>query len=378
MAYTPTLIPRRVLARAEVVNDNLNAIAAAIAEVPDGTMIAEGRQNFYTTAGTATAYTVTASPAPTAYVTGMSYRVKIHDANTGAATVNINSLGARTIKTAAGAALAAGDLALGVIVDLTYDGTDFRVVSAATPGLVKQTSVTDATADRLLITGAFGLGGRSTQVTSEGALDGITVSGWNHFAAGTSATVGGPSTASSGLVLTMIYNTGADAVQKVYELTGNGGKEWTRSQNGGTWGAWKRTGGPFVGAVSEAGGVSTGDIIETGSNGNGKYTRFADGTQVCFHAFATGSVVALGAGTFADPYRSATVDWTFPAEFKVDFPVASVTPALNTTTGTQKALYPVVAARSLTGLTGIQVFRGSSDTTASNPFIYLRAVGRWF
>ncbi|SFB18892.1 hypothetical protein [Azotobacter beijerinckii] len=36
-----------------------------------------------------------------------------------------------------------------------------------------------------------------------------------------------------------------------------------------------------VGTVEQSGGVPTAAIIEQGSNANGRYTRFADGTQIC-------------------------------------------------------------------------------------------------
>lgn len=37
----------------------------------------------------------------------------------------------------------------------------------------------------------------------------------------------------------------------------------------------------IVGVVAQSSGVPTGTIIEQGSNANGRYVRFADGTQIC-------------------------------------------------------------------------------------------------
>lgn len=42
------------------------------------------------------------------------------------------------------------------------------------------------------------------------------------------------------------------------------------------------THGNLVGTVSQSGGVPTGAVIETGGSGNHRYTRFADGTQICW------------------------------------------------------------------------------------------------
>ncbi|REK68008.1 MAG: hypothetical protein C6P35_03295 [Cohnella sp.] len=80
-----------------------------------------------TTAGTGTAYTLTLSPAPTALVAGMRVTVKIHTANTGAATLNVNGLGAKSIKKANGNDVAAGNLKASGVYTLVYDGSAFTL-----------------------------------------------------------------------------------------------------------------------------------------------------------------------------------------------------------------------------------------------------------
>jgi hypothetical protein len=93
--------------------------------------IAGGVLKVYTTGGSADAYTVTLSPAISTYSTtaDLSFMAKIHTANlTTTPTVNVNALGAKTIKDRAGAALVAGALPTGCVVKLWYDGTDFRAV----------------------------------------------------------------------------------------------------------------------------------------------------------------------------------------------------------------------------------------------------------
>jgi len=83
-------------------------------------------------AGSNDTYVITLSPVPAAYVTGMCVNFKPATANTGGATINVNSLGAKTIKKASSAGLIAlddGDLVPGVVYQLLYDGTDFQVVS---------------------------------------------------------------------------------------------------------------------------------------------------------------------------------------------------------------------------------------------------------
>jgi hypothetical protein len=83
-------------------------------------------------AGGSDSYAITLTPAITAYVTGCHYVFKANTANTGAATLNINALGAITIKKAAGGIttdLATDDIRAGQWVIVVYDGTNFQMVS---------------------------------------------------------------------------------------------------------------------------------------------------------------------------------------------------------------------------------------------------------
>lgn len=87
---------------------------------------------FASDAGANDTYTATLSPAITAYVTGAHYRFKANTANTGAATINLNGLGAKTIKKAAGGItsdLADNDIRAGQWVDMVYDGTNMQMQS---------------------------------------------------------------------------------------------------------------------------------------------------------------------------------------------------------------------------------------------------------
>lgn len=83
---------------------------------------------YVVTAGADT-MTATAIPAPTSYVAGMAYDVKIGVTNTGAATINLNGLGAKAVKKSPAVALVAGDLVANSIYRMVYDGTNFQVVT---------------------------------------------------------------------------------------------------------------------------------------------------------------------------------------------------------------------------------------------------------
>jgi hypothetical protein len=84
---------------------------------------------YVVTTGSANAYVATYSPAPSALVAGMRFTFKANFANTGACTLNPNSLGATTIKKNGSSDLAANDILNGQIVQVEYDGTNFQLLS---------------------------------------------------------------------------------------------------------------------------------------------------------------------------------------------------------------------------------------------------------
>lgn len=62
-----------------------------------------------------------------AYFTGLRVRAKFTNANTGASTLNLNGLGAKSIKKAVSTNIAVGDILAGGIYELFYDGTNFQI-----------------------------------------------------------------------------------------------------------------------------------------------------------------------------------------------------------------------------------------------------------
>lgn len=95
-----------------------------------------GAKIYAASSGTDT-YTATLSPAITAYATGQTVRIKFGNANTTAATINLNSLGAKSIKkvTSSGSsvALVANDIQAGHMGELIYDGTNFQLINPIPP-----------------------------------------------------------------------------------------------------------------------------------------------------------------------------------------------------------------------------------------------------
>jgi hypothetical protein len=80
-----------------------------------------------TAGGTANALMISVGGPPTAYAQGQRYAFVVAGNNTGAATLAVNGLPAKSIRRPDGSTLAAGDLVAGTLVAVTYDGTNFRL-----------------------------------------------------------------------------------------------------------------------------------------------------------------------------------------------------------------------------------------------------------
>ncbi len=80
------------------------------------------------TTGSANAYVLTSGLSLPAYATGQQLSIIPNFTNTGAATINVDGLGARAITKLGANALAVGDLVSGRPYTLYYDGTQFQVV----------------------------------------------------------------------------------------------------------------------------------------------------------------------------------------------------------------------------------------------------------
>ena len=94
-------------------------------------------------AGVSDTYVCTVTTAPDSYTTGLTVIFKPNTSNTGAATLNINSLGAKNIVTSANGTPADNDLIAGRFYALVYDGTSLRILEANLSGTVSDAQVPD-------------------------------------------------------------------------------------------------------------------------------------------------------------------------------------------------------------------------------------------
>jgi hypothetical protein len=117
-------------------------------------------------------YAITVTPAPTAYATGQRFIFKAGTVNTGAATLNVNALGAKSIVKSFNVALDNGDIKASQIVEVVYDGTNFQMVSALATTVSHKTGQSTRTADTASgsQTIAHGLGKTPRKVTISSSL----------------------------------------------------------------------------------------------------------------------------------------------------------------------------------------------------------------
>jgi hypothetical protein len=157
-------------------------------------------------------YAITLSPIPTSYVNGMIVKFKPDTANTGAATLNVNSLGAITIKKSYNQDLETGDIEANQLVVVVYNSTGpvFEMVSQS--ALSKTTDIQIFTSDgswtkpagakSILVQawGAGGSGGKGDNANGGGGGGGEYRETWlnaNDISSPVTVTVGTGGTAKS-------------------------------------------------------------------------------------------------------------------------------------------------------------------------------------
>jgi hypothetical protein len=92
-----------------------------------------GAFNYGVDASGTDAYSITLSPAPTAYVAGMMVSFYAGTANTGNCTISINGLAAKNIRKRANTTLVDNDIVVGMVCLLIYDGTNFKIMNPIVP-----------------------------------------------------------------------------------------------------------------------------------------------------------------------------------------------------------------------------------------------------
>lgn len=119
--------------------------------------------------------------------------------------------------------------------------------------------------------------------------------------------------------------------------------------------------------------VGANEVISSGSNNNGMYTKFYDGTLICWNRhIPLGKLNANGGGSWGYPHYTQAVTWTFPQAFRY-LPSVVVSAKVKGTTGIAK--YGDVKTGEVQG---IEIIRangaGSSNVDVAVSAI---AIGKW-
>ena len=230
-----------------------------------------------------------------------------------------------------------------------------------------QTSPTDTTAGRLMAVGAGGLLG----VTNLGAADdynaALNVS--RMVAHNTSASTPANAPVAAGVAGVQVMSSASRGAQLAIASQNSvslGNRAWIRGKDT-TWANWSELyhTNNLLGTVSQSGGVPTGAVMEAGSNSNGRFTRFANGWQICTRTFTGIDITTSEAGLF----RSASFTWTFPAAF-IDRPEGLTGTIFNYAAGLSVHLAGGAAGNS-------NAIRAYGTASSSGRDIVVTAIGRW-
>ena len=111
-------------AKAEDVDNKFDAITTGLDKLPTEAQLKRGTINYAgSSTGSANAYIVTLPYVPSGYVDGLEITFKANHTNTDTATIDVNSLGVKSIRDQQGTALSAGDLLSGKTYTVVYNST---------------------------------------------------------------------------------------------------------------------------------------------------------------------------------------------------------------------------------------------------------------
>jgi hypothetical protein len=105
-------------------------------QYPSAGQIQAGSITYLTSVSGTDTIVGTAALGMSAYTTGQVFSFVSAGDNTGAVTLNINAIGAKSIKKSGTINLTAGDIPSGAAIQVLYDGTSFQLISGASSGAV--------------------------------------------------------------------------------------------------------------------------------------------------------------------------------------------------------------------------------------------------
>ena len=110
--------------------------AAALTDYAQAKQVIDGDLTELTSVSGTNTITATGPLAFNAYVAGQNFNFIAAGNNTGAVTININSLGARAITKSGTTALVSGDIKTNQIIPIVFDGTRFQIIGGGGTSVV--------------------------------------------------------------------------------------------------------------------------------------------------------------------------------------------------------------------------------------------------
>ncbi len=242
--------------------------------------------------GAANAYVIAPVPSITTYTVGQIFSFKATNTNTTTSTLNVNGLGAKTLKKNDGTVnLIAGDVTAGQIVVVEYDGTNFQLV---TPGAKSLTpNISSSNINQFLTTtdgvsSSWGLpfdyqtftsGGTWTKPTNLSGNEIVLVQAWGGGGGGggTNATAGVSSGGGGGGCFSEAKFRASDLTSTVTITIGSGGT----ASSGAVGGVGGTTSfGAFLSAFGGGGGASANSASNgAGGGGGGVFSTGGSGSS---------------------------------------------------------------------------------------------------
>uniref|UniRef100_A0A6H1Z7D1 Uncharacterized protein n=1 Tax=viral metagenome TaxID=1070528 RepID=A0A6H1Z7D1_9ZZZZ len=276
--------------------------------------VQEGRLIYAADTAANDTYVVTLQPAATAYVTGMTINFMATTANTGAATLNVNGLGAKNILKNHDQTLADGDIEAAQVVAVIYDGTQFQMQSQTGTGVENGDSPSFA---GLTLTGDLIMTASSVEtayatVASHATTSAIWAAAGNviNFTGAETITAfpNAPQAGAQRVLLcagAAVFTHGANiTVQDGVTYTAAAGSYVTVTATSTTTFHVGIGGGGGDGIATDTIWDAAGDLVQgTGANTAAKLTKGAEGTLLRAGAASN----AYSTSTFADTYAIGTI-----------------------------------------------------------------------
>jgi hypothetical protein len=210
--------------------------------------------------------TAAGSPSVAAYAAGQMFYFVATGDNTGAVTLNIDSLGAKSITRDGAVALVAGDIKSGEVVVVVYDGTRFQMVSPSN-------SAGDVRFANVSIASALYVGGVATVVGNTGFSANVSIA--------SALSIGGVAAITGTTSSAKFIPTGGTA-------TGNGMYLSTTNTLGFS------TNGTLRASMDASGNLLVGTTVAPGANGAGIAIYKSDYPRLTFRNSSTGDTTSDG------------------------------------------------------------------------------------